>query len=81
MTEDQKPYVVVWFPDETKSGQKLFDIVPQSWLVESPNNIWKCYYPPNDQKDVENLVKEKVRPLSTWKLFPVVIIKKAGIYQ
>ena len=37
----------------------MIDLVPKSWLVTQGENDWKCLYPPKDETNIYELVKER----------------------
>lgn len=68
-------YAVVEF-DDVDDTKKSTEIVPISWLNNEEDY---CYWPPWKAAKISSSAKKLVEPQSSWKLFPVRSLGKAGM--
>lgn len=77
---DQQYAIVLFINYKTKTGKKVIDLVPKSWLVHVNDKNWKCFYPPANESNVAMLVKKQEKPSLSWKKYKIEIVKRAGTY-
>lgn len=74
-------HAVILFMKRNKTGKKLVEVVPVSWLHFGANDVY-CFYPPHSEYEkVEEMVKNSSQPSVSWQKYKIEILKGAGNYK
>nr|XP_011312899.1 PREDICTED: uncharacterized protein LOC105272447 [Fopius arisanus] len=81
--ENEDFFEIVEFVNERcRDGKKCLEISGRTWIVNRVGQRASCYFPPlKDYGKLDEWLKEKAGPVSTWERFDVEILGSAATYK